>query len=147
MACRFVVGLCVSLFFGLSFPVSIPVVSGNLMPGQLVSTENWTWGSWPDNKMTRFIVNNPTEMNGKVSRYIKKSGDLFYKGDLMVPDIIHNQDPVKITLRTGLIRVSVPGIALKDGALGCTIRVLNPATQKILDAVIIDSRNVEVLFN
>jgi flagella basal body P-ring formation protein FlgA len=139
----------VSIVASISLPANlrVPVVKGGLLPQQLISSSNWEWKSLPDKNLSQFIIRDSTGLEGKLSRYIKNSGDLFYLGDLRVPDIIHNQDNVIITIRTANIRVSVPGIALKNGPLGCTIRVLNPATQKILDAVIIDSRNVEVRFN
>ena len=127
--------------------VNIPVVKGDLSAGQVITSANWGWGSISEKKLTRFIILDPLQLSGMLSRYIKRSGDPFYRGDVTIPDVIHNQDKLTLTVRTGRVQVSVPVIALKNGALGCTIRVLNPATQKILDAVIIDSRNVEVLFN
>lgn len=145
-----VLSSCVfSLIFNLSFSgtIRLPIVSRDLSPEQLISSSNWEWGSVPEKKVTRFIVRDPNDIQGKASRYIKKSGDIFYVGDFHEPDIIHNQDKVTLTILTGKIHVSVTGIALKNGALGCTIRVLNPATQKILDASVVDSRNVEVRLN
>ena len=136
-----------SFSLSLSGNISIPMVMGDLMPGQLLASENWGWGSIPEKKLSRFIVHNPDQFKGMLSRYIKKNGDFFYVGDFSIPDVVHNQEKVTLTIRSGRIQVSVPGIALKNGPVGCTIRVLNPATQKILDAVIIDSRNVEVLYN
>ncbi len=133
--------------YSISTLINIPVVKGELYPGQMITSENWIWGTLPNNKLTRFMIQDPFQMKGMLSRYIKKSGDIFYQGDVTIPDVIHNQDKLTLTVRTGQVQVSVPGIALKNGALGCTIKVLNPATQKILDAVIIDSRNVEVIYN
>ena len=59
-------------------------------------------------------------------------------------DVIKKQDNVTIHSAVGMVRVTMPGISLKNGTLSSRIKVLNKETNTILDAVVIDSKNVEV---
>jgi flagella basal body P-ring formation protein FlgA len=66
---------------------------------------------------------------------------------LETPPAISANDRITIEYAFGSIRITAPGLARQSGAIGDTIRVYAPDTQKEVDAVILNSRTVRIVDN
>jgi len=122
----------------------IPVTKVSLKPEDYITTQDIEeqWLNLDD--LTDFVVRKPTELVGLQSKYFKNAGAFFYRHDVKRPVVIQNQAVCTIHLHYRSVTITMPGLALKNGSVGSKINVLNRMTEKILEAVVIDSRNVEV---
>jgi len=128
----------------LTIKESVPVVQKKINPGEIVATED-VLCEWLDlKKVNDFTILEKKEVVGNVCKYVKKKGDVFSKGDIKKPLVITSQQLCYITVKSGLVTITSKGIALKNGAIGSRITVQNHNSNKIIEAIVIDSMNVEV---
>jgi len=122
----------------------IPVTKINLDSGQSIE-ESCLSDKWIKiSSLTNFVIRDEKELIGKVSKYYKSDGNYFYNNDIRSKEVIHSGDRCSIHLIYNSIQITMPGISLKNGAIGSKIKVINETTNKALDVYVIDSRNVEV---
>jgi len=128
----------------LNIKEKIPVSAVSLAPEQAIRRKSLYFKWIPINKLTKFILRDVDNLIGFSSKYFKKEGDYFYRRDIKKETIIRSGDECTIWLNHNAVQIVVPGIALKNGAIGSKIKVVNKTTNKILDVFVINSRNVEV---
>lgn len=133
--------------FYLDVKALVPVVKEIIEKGKTILEKDITsdWKQILDSNQQ--IIFDSKDIIGKENIFYKKKGETFYKYDIKEVDIIKKQDECTINAKSGSVRITMPGVSLKNGSLGSTIKVLNKQTGKILDARIIDSKNVEVVIN
>jgi flagella basal body P-ring formation protein FlgA len=133
--------------FYLDVYVQVPTAINNINKGEIFNKQH-IGKDWKNiNHINNSILFDAEELIGKESIFFKKKGSIFLKNDIREPFAITKQDICTITARVGSVIVTMPCIALKNGAIGSTIKVLNTRTNKTIDAVVINSRNVEVKIN
>jgi len=132
------------IFFVSAIQELIPVLRKNRDKGTVIQKTDLETAWKSLHKINPFTIRNNDNIRGKVSRYYKKGGEILLRSDLKDPIAIHIQDLCTIRAINGKVSVSMPAIALKNGCIGCKIRVLNKHTGKVLEAMVIDSKNVEV---
>jgi flagella basal body P-ring formation protein FlgA len=133
--------------FYLDVKALVPVVKEQIEKGKNIS-ENDITSDWKQIlNVNQQIIYNSKEIIGKENIFYKKRGDTFYKYDIKEIDIIKIQDECTINTKSGSVRIAMQGVSLKNGSLGSTIKVLNKQTGKILEARVVDSKNVEVEIN
>ena len=65
--------------------------------------------------------------------------------DVAPPALVRRGDAVALTLRSGALVISAPARALSDGAAGASVRIVNLATNRTLDAFVEGSGRVAIL--
>lgn len=133
--------------FYLDIKVLLPVLLEQKEKGIILSESDLVL-DWKNIKeYNQQILLNEFDFIGKELKFYKKKNDVLYRFDIKEPDVIKRQDKCTIKSKVGSVLVTMPGVSLKNGSIGSTIKVLNEGTGKIIDAKVIDSKNVEVLIN
>ena len=125
----------------------LPVAGRYLASAVVLAEADLEYAWFPLHKIPKSAIREISELFQAHSKYVKKRGTFFYEGDVRKPYIIHRNDPCVLHVNLNQVQISVPATALKNGALGSRIRVLNRSTKKILEARVMNSRNVEVILN
>lgn len=133
--------------FYLDIKILVPVVNEPIKKGKVITSQDVLMGWKPIKDYSNGIILDINKLIGKESVFYKKSGNIFYNRDVKVVDIIKMQDECMINANSGSVHISMPGVSLKNGSLGSTIKVLNKQTGRILDARVVGSKNVEVIIN
>lgn len=81
---------------------------------------------------------------GQVLRRAVPAGAALTPGLLESPVLIRRGQPVTVQARSGSLTVQAPGVARGDGALGQVIEVQNSSSKKIVQAVVLNERSVEI---
>lgn len=71
---------------------------------------------------------------GKAATRDLMAGNPVRTGDLTAPALVRRGEAVTVLVRSGPMTISAPGRALNDGAMGASIRVVNLATNRTLEA-------------
>lgn len=58
--------------------------------------------------------------------------------------LVRKGDVVEVSASSGLLRVTLKGLALQNGALGDIITVRNPESLKVIPALVVGENRVEV---
>ncbi len=78
-----------------------------------------------------------------LSRSIQ-AGAMLTWADVGHRPLVKKGDIVEVSAREGLLRVTLKGLALQNGALGDTVTVRNPESLKIIPALVVGESRVEV---
>ncbi len=82
--------------------------------------------------------------SGQVLRRAVPAGAALSPALLEAPLLIRRGQPVTLQARTGALMVQAPGLARGDGALGQVIEVQNASSKKIIQAVVLNEKTVEI---
>ena len=83
------------------------------------------------------VPNNVQSVIGKTVRFPIREGAIIHTTDLTSPTVVKRQETVSVTWTQNGLSLTMSGKATKDGAVGDVIQVQNPASKKLVDAVII----------
>lgn len=125
----------------------VPVARTALEKGRKIGSKNIDQTWIPISKLNYFVIRSKAQLIQQELRVNKRKGTVFYKDDVISPTILPKNQACTIWARTPGAVVSMPGISLINGGQRCRIKVLNTQTNRVLDAIVVDSRNVEVLIN
>ena len=110
------------------------VFSHSMNAGDIVQADDMTFAKVPagGGDMPR----DASSIIGKAVRYPVREGSVIRMSALGQPTVVHRADPVKVTWSSGALSLSVTGTAQKDAAIGDVVQIENPASKKMIDAVV-----------
>lgn len=76
------------------------------------------------------------DAEGKATTRNIPAGSTLRPGDIAEPALVRRGEAVTLALRSGGMVITAPGRALADAPMGATVRVLNLATNRTLDAIV-----------
>ena len=65
-------------------------------------------------------------------------------GDVAAPQVVKKGDTVTVTLKTNALNLTMQGRALQNGAEGDTVRIINTASNRTVDAIVTGPQTVTV---
>ncbi len=81
---------------------------------------------------------------GKEAKRAIAAGTALRASDIGPPTLIRRGDAISLVYRDGLLTITTPGKALSDGSAGAAIRIVNPASDHMLDARVLSAGAAEV---
>lgn len=84
------------------------------------------------------------QLVGRIARRNLMAGTPVPKRSLRLPALVRRGSGVTVQVRVGRMVVSMKGEALEDGAMGETVRVMNPRSSRVLVGRVVDYERVEV---
>ena len=116
-----------------------------ILPKQTVTENDVDIATFDKNHLYAGYFKNKDEIIGQVASHLLTPGSVFTKKSLQAPIIIHKNQVVSITARNSVVSVTMQGIAQSDGALNEAIRVYNPSTKRVVDAVVVGASKAEIV--
>lgn len=87
----------------------------------------------------------PGDAIGFAPRRPLSAGQPLALADLMRPALVHKGKPVMLVLDGPGLTLAAQGLALEDGAAGAHIRVQNPSSRAVLEAIVLGPDRARVL--
>ena len=110
------------------------VYARSLRAGEVISAEDLTWAP----VVGRAPLDAPSDADALIGLAAKKplrAGSPAAVRDLATARVINKDESVTVQFRTGGVALTLQGKALTGAAAGETLRVLNPQSKMIIDAV------------
>lgn len=114
--------------------VEVPVLVRPLRAGDSITDADIAWTKLPRERLPANAVTEVSALVGQTARHALPSQQALRGGDVRVAIMVAKGDAVTILLQTPLLTASAHGRALGDGSEGETIRVMNVASSRIVDA-------------
>lgn len=110
------------------------VFSHSMNAGQIVQADDMTFAKVP--AAAGDTPSDASSIIGKAVRYPMREGAVIRLSALSQPTVVHRTEPVRVTWSSGALSLSVTGTAQKDAGVGDAIQIENPASKKMIDAVV-----------
>jgi flagella basal body P-ring formation protein FlgA len=121
----------------------VPIVKRNLQYGERIQKEDVSFEK-QDITFSRETIPAPEDIYGSEVAGNLSSNQIIWKSNLKRKMAITRGSPVQVTVQNQEWRIHLTGIAQDSGYVGDTVKILNPATKKIIVGVIKEDGLVEV---
>ena len=136
------------IFLPIHVQIMTPVLSINRMmvPGDLITESDLVYENFDRNRLYDGYFKDKREVLGlAVTRSIAAGAPLTKKNLKQMP-LVKRNHTISLALRRGAIEIEMIGIAKMDGYMDSTIKVLNPSSKKIVDAVVTGIDRAEITY-
>lgn len=116
--------------------IEVPVLSRRLRTDDIVTESDIYWLVARADELSGDIVLDPADMVGMAARRGIRADQPVRLRDLEAPKLIVKGAPVTMVYRTDSMILTVVGKAIDSGAAGSTVRVLNPQSNMVIQAVV-----------
>ncbi len=123
---------------------SVPALGRRVMPGETVSERDLTWIRLRADQVGPNTVTDPGQIVGLSPKRVLQANRALTTAEIEAPVIVTKNSIVTVMLRHPGMVLTAKAKAAGNGAMGETIRVVNTATNKTLDAVVIGHGTVAV---
>lgn len=124
--------------------VEIPVPVRPLRPDEVISRGDVEWIAVRSNRVNRNAISELSELVGRSPRRPLRVGAPIRRSDVRDPVIVAKGTIVSLELRTRRMTLSAKVKATEDGAMGQTIRLLNPRSNRTVEGVVVGPGRVVV---
>ena len=125
--------------------VEVPVLSDNIRAGSVIGKGDVTYVTMRDGDIGQNILLDAQQLVGQTPRRGIGALKPLQASDLQAPSLVEKGELVTVFLKKGKLSLSVKGRALENGADGATIRVLNPTSNKVVDATVTGPQSVTIV--
>jgi flagella basal body P-ring formation protein FlgA len=125
--------------------VSIPVLTQKLPNNTLIKEADITTMEIAKSQITFDTITAPEKLIGQSLKRSMPDRRPLKERDLQKPQIMVRNTTVNIVFRTNTISLKTLGVAMDNGGAGDIIRVRNSSSNKIVQAIIQDEKNVAAL--
>lgn len=116
--------------------VSVPVLKAPLRNGEIIGPADLSWLEMDASRVQHDILLKEENLLGLTPRLSLTPGKPVRDSDVMPPQIVARGDTVTIVYENGPLILSSKGKALENGAKDDTIRVVNIASNRSLEAIV-----------
>jgi flagella basal body P-ring formation protein FlgA len=122
----------------------ILVAARDLTPGAPIKSDDVSVVERSLATVGQDTIDAPERLVGMVLARRVQAGQALTRRDLRMPPVIEREDVINVRYRSGALKVTGLGRAQAAGAPGERIPVINLTSGKVVHAVVVDSRTVEV---
>jgi flagella basal body P-ring formation protein FlgA len=127
--------------------MDIPVLRTTLREGDIIQAGDIEWLQIRSREQQHNFVVDADKVAGMSPRRLVRAGQPIRSNELVEPQLVGRGDHVTLVYEEGPITLTTQGRALRDGARGETIRVVNTASNRSVDAIVKDEGLVVVATN
>jgi flagella basal body P-ring formation protein FlgA len=122
---------------GRAYPViDVPVLTRDIAPGDVVRAQDIDWIRLPADRVSQNIITAEAQLLGMAPRRPVRTGEPMRVTDMAPPVVVAKGAIVDMSYTTGALTLLARGKALESGAIGETVDVLNPRSNRTVQGVI-----------
>ncbi len=131
-------------------PINVKILTNVLIAnrfirsGEMISDEDISYAKQDKNRLSDGFFKDNQALIGLAARHSIYAGSVFSKTNTMSVPVIKKNQTISLAIRTGSVEIQMLGIAKSDGYLNEPIKVLNPSSKKIIDAIVKSNDKAEI---
>jgi flagellar basal body P-ring formation protein FlgA len=114
-----------------------------ILPKQEITDDLLDYATYDKNVLFNSYYKNKDEIIGQVASHMITAGTILTRKNLQAPVLVHKNDVVTIVAISHSVTVSMQGIAKSDGCLHESIKIYNPSSKRMVDAVVAGPNRAE----
>ena len=116
-------------------PEAVAVLGRTIQRGEAIQAEDVVWIDTPATA-PRDALADPEALIGKTAKRVLLANTPLRAMDVMDTPSVRRNEPVTLIYEAEGLKLSVRGKALGDAAIGASVKVLNPQSNKVLEAIV-----------
>lgn len=132
-------------------PVNVQILTNVLVTNKaipakdLISETDLDYAAYNKNQLMSGYYQDKTLVVGQEASQLIPAGAILTQKNLRSPVMVHKDQMVQLIAQHGPITVSINAISKMDGRLNDAIKVMNPSSNRTLDAVVVGEDKAKVL--
>ncbi|HYC04642.1 MAG TPA: flagellar basal body P-ring formation chaperone FlgA [Azospirillaceae bacterium] len=114
--------------------LELPVLNRRVMPGEVIAEGDVDWISLPRDRAGAGVLTEPTALVGQTVRRGVAPFQPVRAGDVRAPVVVARGALVTIMLQSATMTLTAQGKAMAEGGMDETIRVVNTASSRVVEA-------------
>lgn len=123
----------------------VVVAKRTLSANEMVADGDLDYAQVNINSLYNGYFKDKAELNGQTITQMISSGAVISKRSVRKPQLVHRNQEIDLVVRINSIEVSMKAVAKSDGGLNDTITAYNPASKRLIEAVVVGSNKAEVV--
>ena len=124
--------------------IRVPVLRDNISIGTVINKGDIVWTEFPAQQVGQNIITDANNLVGMAARWSLAGNRPIRETDVRPPILAKKGSLVTMIVTTANMTLSATGRALQDGALGDTIRIINPTSNKTVEGVVMADGNIAI---
>jgi flagella basal body P-ring formation protein FlgA len=120
---------------GLSEPKVLAVLGRAIARGEEIRADDVVWLDAPK-QAPRDAIDDPDFIIGKTAKRDLNANVPLRAMDVAAKPVVRRNEPVTLLYEASGMKLSLRGRAMADAPIGATVRVINPQSKKILEAIV-----------
>jgi len=116
-------------------PEALAVLGRTIQRGEAIQAEDVVWIDTPSTA-PRDALADPEALIGKTAKRVLLANTPLRAMDVMDTPSVRRNEPVTLIYEADGLKLSIRGKALSDAAIGANVKVLNPKSNKVLEAIV-----------
>ena len=130
---------------GRAYPVAdVPVLTREIAPGDVVRAQDIDWVRLPAMRVSQNIITSLNQLVGMSPRHQIRLGEPIRTTDVQAPLVVSKGMQVDMTYAVGSLTLLARGRALQSGAVGDTVDVLNPRSNRTIQGIVAGPNMVRI---
>jgi flagella basal body P-ring formation protein FlgA len=122
---------------GRAYPViDVPVLTRDVAQGDIVRAQDIDWVRLPAARVSQNIITSQDQLVGKSPRHAIRMGEPLRMSDVQAPLVVEKGAQVDMTYVSGSLTLTARGRALQSGAVGDTVDILNPRSNRTVQGIV-----------
>lgn len=137
-----------NIFVPVQIQLMTSIVSVNrvVYAGEVITEDDLVYERADKNRLYDGYYKEKNDVIGLAALRAISAGSPLTKKNLKQMPVVKRNQTITLTLRKGAIEIEMIGIARSDGYVDGMIKVLNPSSKKIVDAVVTGKDRAEILY-
>lgn len=124
--------------------VDVPVLKTALKTGDIISDADIDYIKRRKGSVPADTLMTADALIGHTPRRMASAGQPLQSNDLELPTLVKKGQLVTVTLKSGVIALSLQGRAMQSGSTGDMVRILNTASNQVIEATVTGAQTVAV---
>jgi len=136
-------GIFLVLLAGFSAPaladasaVRIVVPARDIARGEVIADSDLTFGTVPGSALMSGTLTSMAAVAGMETRRVLRAGEVLSAADLRRPIVVNKGQTVTMTFEAPGVDLTAMGRAMSEGGIGDTVTIQNPASFRMVTAVV-----------
>ncbi|MGB3809963.1 MAG: flagellar basal body P-ring formation chaperone FlgA [Parvibaculum sp.] len=130
---------------GRAYPiVDVPVLTRDVAPGDVVRSQDVDWIKLPADRVSNNIITAQASLVGMSPRHPLRTGEPLRTSDVQPPVVVAKGATIDMSYVTGSLTLLARGRAIQSGAVGDTIDVVNPRSNRTVQGIIDGPNHVRI---
>jgi flagella basal body P-ring formation protein FlgA len=124
--------------------INVLVANRLMKAGDVITADDITFEKQDINHLTDGFFKDEQAIVGLAVLHSLNSGTVFNRRNTKAIPVIKKNQTLSLAIKTDGVEILMQGIAKSDGYLNQPIKVLNPSSKKIIDAIVKDNNKAEI---
>ncbi|SRR5579885_2596372 len=120
------------------------VAKRTIPPKEVITDDDIDFAVYNKNRLFSGFFTKKEDVTGNETSRLVTAGTVLTKKNVQLPLLVHRNQTVSLISQSNAVIVTMQGIAKDDGALNSIVKIYNPSSKRIVEAIVIGPNKAQI---